>query len=95
MPLHRLLPSLLAVAALCGCGRTDKSNNSDPISSHNASTAHGTKAVTERPPQPGAQGTAPTTGTDSAGRPSDASGGTTGAGAGSGTSGTATPAPAR
>lgn len=83
----RVLSLIVFAALLVGCGRTDRTSNSDPISDQASDRNPAPPPATA----PGAQGTAPATGADSTGRPSDASGGTTGAGAGSGTSGTAMP----
>ena len=87
-------PRLLLVAValvLAGCGRGEKVN-SDPGPGAPSRASGGAASVRVDPNRaaPEGKGTDPTTGKDSTGRPSDASGGTTAAGAGSGTSGTIT-----
>jgi hypothetical protein len=95
--LHRPLGAAIGLAlagsvALAGCGR-DTRVNSDPGTGRTSSADSGEATVQPDPNQaaPAKGGTHPSTGTDSTGRPGDASGGTTAAGAGSGTSGTADP----
>lgn len=77
-----------------GCGRGDTRVNSDPGPGRPTRADTGQKtlppATTATSP---ATATAPVTGTDSTGRPGDASGGTVGGGAGSNTSGTTTEKP--
>lgn len=90
-----ILGSVLSLTLLLtGCGRGDTRVNSDPGAGRPSHADGGDKAVRPDPNQasPSKSGTDPTTGTDSTGRPSGASGGVTGGGAGSGTSGTATSA---
>jgi hypothetical protein len=78
-------------AVLAGCGR-DTRVNSDPGPGRPSRADGGERTLRPDPnaATPAAPSSSPATGTDSTGRPGDASGGATGAGAGSGTSGTKT-----
>lgn len=81
---------VLTVASV-GCGRKDTRVNSDPGPGKPSRADGGDRAVRPDPNQATPpSGKDANVGTDSTGRPSDASGGTTGAGAGSGTTGTLT-----
>ena len=70
---------VLMMLVLSGCGRADTRVNSDPGPGRPSRADGGDKAVRPDPNQatPAPAATAATTGTDSTGRPSDASGGTT------------------
>ena len=85
--------ALALMAGVSGCGRSDTRVNSDPGPGRTGAAGGGQQTVVPDPNNatPPKGGTNPAVGTDSTGRPSDASGGTTAAGAGSGTSGTALP----
>jgi hypothetical protein len=85
---------VLLMLALGGCGRSDTRVNSDPGPGRPSRADGGDKAVRPDPNQPAPSAeTKRTAGTDSTGRPSDASGGTGGV-ASDATNGTAEPAPA-
>jgi hypothetical protein len=88
------LTVVVLVLFLSGCGRSDTRVNSDPGPGRPSRADGDDKAVRPDPNNatPSTRSSDPTTGTDSTGRPSSASGGATAAGAGSGTSGTAIPA---